>query len=536
MMLDRSRANQFLMALPFIVMACQSGSPRQDKTVRDTLPSTTADTSFIGAFSEPSTYKFDSTALDSFFAAHRDLSPYAKDVRQFYQTRNYAFAWHDSAGQIEQASNLYNRIRRLPEDGVNGGIPYSSQLDTLMMGAEKNPRNVELQVELLLTSMYFYFAEKAWTGLPESQTKKMSWFLPRKKVSYQDWLQTYLSSTDSAAREKEPIYRQYFLLRDYLQKYTSIQQQEGWQPLFPDRKAYRSGDSGAVIKEIKRRLHVLGDLQAPDTTDKMDDPLISAVKKFQRRMGLSQDGVIGQSFTAALNIPLQKRIDQIIVNMERSRWLPDTVQGEYLAINIPEFKLHLFRDDSLLWDMNVVVGQALHKTVIFSGVLKNIVFSPYWNVPPGILKNEVLPGIKKDKNYLVRHHMEWYGNTVRQKPGPWNSLGGVKFLFPNSYNIYLHDTPAKNLFGESSRAFSHGCIRLAEPAKLAAWLLRNDPQWTMENISRAMHAGREKWINVAYPFRVFIIYFTAWVDREGNINFRKDIYDRDGRLAKSLTR
>jgi murein L,D-transpeptidase YcbB/YkuD len=132
--------------------------------------------------------------------------------------------------------------------------------------------------------------------------------------------------------------------------------------------------------------------------------------------------------------------------------------------------------------------------------------------------------------------MEWYGGTVRQKPGPWNSLGGVKFLFPNSYNIYLHDTPSRDLFDRSSRAFSHGCIRLAEPAKLAAWLLRDDPQWTMEKIHKAMHAGKEKWVSVKYPFRVFIVYFTAWVDRKGDLNFRKDIYGRDARLEKMLTR
>jgi len=516
-------------------MACHSGSSRQGQAARDTSPPKAIDTSLIGTFSESSNYRFDSVALDSFFSAHRALVPYANDVRQFYRTRNYAFAWHDSMGQIEQAANLYNRIRRLSRDGITSDIPYSNQLDTLMMSSEKAPKDVEIQEELLLTSMYFYFAEKAWAGLPESQTKKMAWFLPRKKTSYLDWLQTYLSSSDNTIKEKEPIYRQYFLLKKYLQQYTSIQQQ-AWQPLSPGNRSYRPGDTGAIIKEIKQRLRILGDLPGQDTSNKVDGTLTDAIKKFKHRMGLTQDGVISQSFMTALNVPLQKRISQIMVNMERSRWLPDTVQGEYLAINIPEFKLHMYRDDSLLWDMNVVVGKAIHKTVIFSGTLTNIVFSPYWKVPPGILKSEVLPGIRKDKSYLDRHHMEWNGGNVRQKPGPWNSLGGVKFLFPNSYNIYLHDTPAKSLFGESSRAFSHGCIRLAEPAKLAAWLLREDAQWTPEKIQKAMHTGVEKWVSVKYPFRVFIVYFTAWVDSQGNLNFRKDIYDRDGRLEKMLMR
>ncbi|HXO76710.1 MAG TPA: L,D-transpeptidase family protein, partial [Puia sp.] len=250
--------------------------------------------------------------------------------------------------------------------------------------------------------------------------------------------------------------------------------------------------------------------------------------------GLKQDGAINNQFLSECNVSPQKRIEQIRVNMERSRWIPDTVAGDYLVINIPEFKLHLYRDDSLLWDMNVVVGQSLHKTVIFSGALKNIVFSPYWNVPPGILKKEVLPGIKRDPSYLARHHMEWNGNTVRQKPGPWNSLGSVKFLFPNSYAIYLHDTPAKDLFQENARAFSHGCIRLGEPLRLAAYLLKDNPSWDPEKIAAAGKTGKERWVTLDGSFRVFITYFTCWVDREGNLNFRKDIYNRDQRLAKTL--
>lgn len=167
-------------------------------------------------------------------------------------------------------------------------------------------------------------------------------------------------------------------------------------------------------------------------------------------------------------------------------------------------------------------------------MLKYVVFSPYWNVPPGILKNEVLPGIKKDPRYLEKHNMEWHQDYVRQKPGPDNSLGLVKFLFPNNYNIYLHDTPSKSLFNESQRAFSHGCIRLAEPKRLAEFLLRNDSSWTPEKITNAMHAGKERYVLVRDTVPVFIGYFTAWVDREGQLNFRDDIYGHDKRLGEKL--
>ncbi|HTD93164.1 MAG TPA: L,D-transpeptidase family protein, partial [Chitinophagaceae bacterium] len=163
-----------------------------------------------------------------------------------------------------------------------------------------------------------------------------------------------------------------------------------------------------------------------------------------------------------------------------------------------------------------------------------IVFSPYWNVPPSIIKNEVVPGIKKNKNYLANHNMEWNNGAVRQKPGPANSLGLVKFLFPNSYNIYLHDTPSKSLFSETNRAFSHGCIRLSEPKKMATYLLRKDPAWTNEKITKAMNSGTEKYVTLNPTIPVFIGYFTAWVDSEGRLNFRDDIYGHDKKMAEKM--
>ncbi len=493
-----------------------------------------SDSSLTGNFSSQSSLRFDSLQLDSFFTAYPSLQPYSSDVRRFYRTRNDAFAWYDTRGLIEQAGFLHNRIRSLSGEGINSKYPYSSLLDTLMTNAGTEDGPERLQTELFLTTMYFYFAEKAWSGLDESVTRKMEWYLPRKKSDYSQWLDSWLQSKDSNTLTKEPVYRQYPLLRTWLQKYMALTGQD-WPELTLKKELTlknRSGDTALI--PIKRRLTQLGDLPAQDTTPLFDTSLVIAIKRFQYRFGLKQDGVINKLFLSELNVSPQKRIEQIRVNMERSRWIPDSVSGDYLVINIPEFKLHLYRGDSLLWDMNVVVGQSLHKTVIFSGVLKNIVFSPYWNVPPGILKKEVLPGIKKDHAYLSKHHMEWNGNTVRQKPGPWNSLGSVKFLFPNSYDIYLHDTPGKDLFQENARAFSHGCIRLAEPLKLATWLLKDNPAWDQQKIAAAAKAGKERWVTPDSSFRVFITYFTSWVDRQGRLNFRKDIYARDQRLAKTL--
>jgi murein L,D-transpeptidase YcbB/YkuD len=184
--------------------------------------------------------------------------------------------------------------------------------------------------------------------------------------------------------------------------------------------------------------------------------------------------------------------------------------------------------------MKVVVGKDVHQTVVFNGEIKYVVFSPYWNVTPSIMKKEILPALKKNPDYLKKNNMEWNGNSIRQKPGPSNSLGLVKFLFPNSYNIYLHDTPAKDLFNQHMRAFSHGCIRLADPKKLAMYLLKDDPSWTEQKIDQAMHAGKEKYVTLKDPVPVFIGYLTAWVDSYGKLNLRKDIYKRDKALGEML--
>ena len=189
--------------------------------------------------------------------------------------------------------------------------------------------------------------------------------------------------------------------------------------------------------------------------------------------------------------------------------------------------------------MNVVVGKEGHNTMMFTGDLNQVVFSPYWNVPPSIVRKEILPALEKNPDYLIRNNMEQVGTEdglpkIRQLPGPDNSLGKVKFLFPNSFNIYFHDTNAKSLFNKDKRAYSHGCIRLAEPEKMAQYLLRNQPEWTPDRIEEAMNSGTEKYVKLKDPVPVFITYYTAWVDDAGQLNFREDIYDHDHKLARKM--
>jgi len=227
------------------------------------------------------------------------------------------------------------------------------------------------------------------------------------------------------------------------------------------------------------------------------------------------------------------------MNMERMRWVATEPKGNMIVVNIPEFVMHVYDGKQKAFDMVVVVGKEGHNTMMFNGDLNQVVFCPYWNVPSSIVKNEILPDINKNSNYLASQNMEITGNegglpVIRQKPGGKNALGKVKFLFPNSFNIYFHDTPSKSLFEKDKRAYSHGCIRLKEPVKLAEYVLRNQPEWTSEKIEEAMSKNEQRFVKVKDPIPVVITYYTAWVDENGQMNFRDDIYGHDGKLAGKM--
>jgi L,D-transpeptidase YcbB len=262
--------------------------------------------------------------------------------------------------------------------------------------------------------------------------------------------------------------------------------------------------------------------------------LQEAIAKFQLQHGIKSDGIANTKTVRYINQPADKWIRQILINMERMRWVPAQPKGDFITINIPQFYLTVFENGEPSFGMNIVVGTTQNRIVIFTGTMKYVVFAPYWNVPPGILRKEVLPAIQRNRNYLWRNHMEWYNGGVRQIPGPWNALGKVKFLFPNSYNIYLHDTPSKSLFAENSRTFSHGCIRIQDPYKMANWVLRNQAPWTPQKIDEAMNGTEELYVTIKNPVPVFVGYFTAWVDSKGEINFRDDIYGHDQKMARYL--
>ncbi len=487
--------------------------------------------SIKGNFSDQKTIKLDSNNIKLFLASYPGFKEYSSEMEKFYTDRNYAYAWYDKKGMIEPAINLFNRIMNIKEEGISNELPYKEAFINLIDSANEMNK-VSPTVELMLTAQYLTYAKKVWEGVNEKQSLSVEWLLPRKKISSRQLLDSLLNGNNIL--ENAPVYRQYNLLKAYLKKYNDIKINNDFTVIKADKKEYKLKDSAAVILAIRTRLFLLGDLSENNKTAIFDNELMIGVMRLAHRLGYKEDGIINTALLTEINYPINKRIEQIIVNMERTRWVPIQLTGDYLVVNIPEYKLHVYAKDSLAFSMNVVVGKNEHKTVIFNGDMNYIVFSPYWNIPASILNKEILPGIKKNPNYLAEHNMEWNGNSIRQKPGPNNSLGLVKFLFPNSHSIYLHDSPAKSLFKENNRAFSHGCIRLAEPKKLAQYLLKNNPDWNSSKITAAMNNKIEQYVKLKPAIPVFIAYFTVWVDRQGLLNFRKDVYQRDSRLAQMI--
>jgi len=405
----------------------------------------------------------------------------------------------------------------------------------------KHDKVSPLQTELYLTGQFFTYVSKVYDNKNIDATD-LGWFIPKKKYDFIKLVDSVVVSKGKDEDKYFPQNKQYKLLQDEVTKYYNLQKDSTWDTaitLEKPKKKYKLGDSSDAFAQIKHRLFLLGDMPQQDTTKQFDSTFSDGIKSFQRRMGLNETGTVDTATLRELNVPIRDRIKQLIVNLERMRWLPAESDSNYIVVNIPEFRLYVYDDGHVEFPMNVIVGEEGTGTVIFTGKLKYIVFSPYWNVPASIVKKEIIPEMDKNPNYLEEQNMEITGNVngvpvIRQKPGEKNSLGLVKFLFPNNYNIYLHDTPFKELFSRASRNFSHGCIRLEDAKKMAMYLLQNDSSYTEEKVDSLMHLDHEKWITLKNPIRVSITYFTAWIDQDGKLNFRKDIYGHDDEMARKL--
>lgn len=499
----------------------------------------------------------DEAELNAYFKAFPESDTIQKEVYKFYKNREYQFAWFNKKGMTAAVPIFYNKVQNYSSD-FNDKNLINSQLDSLidLTNADKKPslirENRKKELELLLTTTFFKFSKKVYGGISKNP-HELDWYIPRKKKNFQALLDS-LVALDKGEKVTEPVNHYYTTLKAKLRQYRAIAKKGGFPKVVTTKKLLSFPESDSCLLAVKQHLFLTNDLKVNDKTIIYTDELVKAVRSFQHRMGLNVNGKLNNQTITELNKPVDFRIRQMMLNLERLRWVPVDLGKEYLIANIPEYKLHVIEDKKLVWTTNVVVGKDVKQTTIFKGNISRIVLNPYWNIPNSIIMGEIIPKIKANPNYLADNNMEvvsgekviepstinWdkYKNavpfTVRQKPGKGNALGRMKFLFPNNFNIYLHDTPSKGLFDASTRAFSHGCVRVENPNKLLLHFLRNDKTWNQEKIDSIIETNEEFGIIIKPTIPVYIVYFTSWVDNNGQLNFRDDIYKLDDQLANEV--
>ena len=498
----------------------------------------------INASNSYSNLFLDSTTMEKFLASKKIPDSIANRIRSFYNTRNYQFAWFSSDGLTEQARafwNVHNYVTTYNNDTSLHDKTLQKKMDAFIAEEDLAPKAADpffLNTELTLTEHFIKYILNNY-GKGYVKRKEMERFIPFQKQNALAFADSLLNKKHKDDKYFENVNAPYNALKNQLGKYYNIAKAGGWTPITAPKKSFKKGVSNPVIVQIKKRLHITGELPGKDSSQLFDDALENAIKNFQAAMGYKPNGMITAQLIKDMNVPANKRLKKILINMGRMRWMPTETSGPLIVVNIPEFVLHVYENKKKAWDMNVVVGKEGHNTTMFTGNLNQIVFSPYWNVPSSIVQKEILPKLQSNPDYLATQNMEQTGTEdglpkIRQLPGEKNSLGKVKFLFQNSFNIYFHDTPAKSLFEKDKRAYSHGCIRLAEPQKMAQYLLHDQPEWTPEKIEKAMNSGHEQYVKLKKTIPVIIAYYTSWVDDNGQLNFRDDIYNHDQDLGNKM--
>lgn len=540
----------FIVTVIFLLLATACNSqkdtkPNRIKVIRTEKPVTKLDVSIDTGNAFNSIF-IDSEILNNYIDKKQLNDTLAGRIRSFYNSRNYQYAWFSPEGLPEHTVSFWNMLKNYINYSHDSSV-YNTKLTAKMESLIRNDSLIVKNdstfqhLELELTKYFYIYADNAYAYDPDFDIKSLEWYIPKKKMPIEEMTKLVMNKEAQFSDAYAPVNSQYKKLRDILQKYKIIKDHRGWPIVNSKVEVMSKGYKGEAVKALKKRLKAEGFLPIEDSliTNVYDAPLAKAVNKAKRIYGYKQDGTAGKTFIKELNASIDERIQQILINMERMRWIPTETKdsGRAILVNIPEYKLHVYENGKPQWDMDVVVGKEGNNTTVFTGNLKTVVFSPYWNVPTSIVIKEMLPRL--NDGYLARNHMEVTGKSngipvVRQKPGTWNSLGLVKFLFPNSYNIYFHDSPAKSLFNRDKRSYSHGCIRLKEPAKFAKYILDDTVRWNTAKIDSAMKSGKEKFVKVKRPIPVLITYFTAWVNDSSFLNFREDIYGHDEKMAKKM--
>jgi murein L,D-transpeptidase YcbB/YkuD len=534
--------------------------------------SSTAATASGTVFDSEASTSVISAAISRRLTSGRDLRPLSSELNRLYDTTPPAPLWVDQMGRPSRAAGEGLRLLRDaadegldPRDYDAGGLARRA----VALEAAPLPEAEDAAAfDVALSAALLRYLRHLHLGRVDPRTIGFRVRIPDDSHDFAALLRTAVAEdrVAKAAADLAPTLAQYRALRAALATYRSLASAGIESPLSIT-AAVRPGEPYAELNALTRQLRALGDLPADaaslSETGVYDGAVVTAVKRFQIRHGLDPDGVLGRATQAALRVPLVWRIRQIELALERLRWLPDLGERRFIALNIPMFTLWAW--DSIpptgapSFGMRAIVGRALNtQTPVFVEEMRHVIFRPYWNVPRSILRNEILPLLARDAGYLRRHDMEMVRGQsddahaeadtaenhallrqgvlrLRQRPGPRNSLGLVKFVFPNDANVYMHGTPAQELFGRSRRDFSHGCVRVEDPAALATWVLKNEPAWNQERILTAMSGPTSQRVDLGTPIQVILFYVTAVVmPDDGTIHFAEDIYRHDLRLDRAL--
>ncbi len=484
----------------------------------------------------------------------QDELVYCKEaVPQFYNSRVFEPVW-----DLWLAKELIATIQDSYNEGLN---PGDYHLNTIKRMAEnQNLTNYELaDFDVLLTDAFLLLSSHLISGKVNPQLMDSEWKAIKREQDPIMLLNQSLITRDIRGNLLgiEPNFKAYKRLKERLMAYRKIANDGGWETISSG-ETIKLDMRDSRVPLVRKRLRVTGDLEPYtfDDEELYDQNVSDAIGRFQKRHGLTVDGNIGKETLAALNVSVDERIATIVLNMERCRWLPQNLGEKYIMVNLPGYELEVVNKDVVEMEMIVVCGKPFRQTPVFSAKMTYLVFNPYWTVPPTILAQDMIPAQAKNAKYLTNlnikvlasdgtevdpNTIDWqnadarkFPYTLRQDPGPNNALGVVKFIFPNSYNVYMHDTNHRELFVKTDRALSSGCIRLSRPMDLAANLLAIDPQWTQTRINEVIKSQQNYSVILKQPVQVHMQYWTAFVDENGVLNFRKDIYSRDENLLKNL--
>jgi murein L,D-transpeptidase YcbB/YkuD len=498
-------------------------------------------------------------------AGEEQLSP---DLFTLYGRRGFRPIWVSESGIRAEADTLYALIRNAGRHGLDPGRYHLQALGRLLLSSHNQVLFAPLDpalltdLELLLSDAYLVLGLHLAAGQFNPHEVDAEWYLHKNEADLVNRLNAAAEAGEliDDLHHLPPQEEDYRRLVETYGHYRQLAAEGGW-PLVAEGRKLEKGMWDERVMQVRARLRATTDLtlQPAPVEGTFDEELERAVRRFQLRHGLDPDGKIGKTTLAEMNVPVEMRIRQLAVNLERWRWLPRNPGHRHIRVNIADYQLQLFEADTVALTMRVVVGKTYRRTPVFSDMMTYLVINPYWTVPTTILLNDIVPKAMKNPDYLASERIKVYAGwsenapeldpaaidwsklsknnlpyRLRQDPGPKNSLGTIKFMFPNQFDVYLHDTPAHALFNRSMRAFSSGCIRIEKPIQLALYLL-DDPAWDEARLNKIIASRIETTLMLPRPILVMLVYMTAWVDEKGTVQFRQDIYERDKAVPAGIT-